>query len=340
MTPKRVPTVSIVIPVFNEEEGAAAFHALLCQTIDRLAYRFTILYVNDGSRDGTAAVLERIRAGDGRVRVVELSRNFGHQAALTAGLDRAEGDFVLSMDGDGQHPPELIAEMLEMAQAGCDVVLTQRLEDERVSMFKRRSAELFYGLINRLGDTQILRGGADFRLMTRGAADALRGMREYHRFLRGMVAWMGFRAAVLPYQPSARLAGQTKYTLRKMLRLARDAVFSFSLIPLYLGLSLGGLFLFLSLVEVVYVLRFWISGQTQSLAPGWSSLMFVLLVVGGILMVLLGFIGVYLGFIFQEVKRRPVYLVREERPAQAGAARAARPGGVIVEDEPGEVGWE
>ena len=340
MTPKRVPTVSIVIPVFNEEEGAAAFHALLCQAIDRLAYRFTILYVNDGSRDGTAAVLERIRAGDGRVRVVELSRNFGHQAALTAGLDRAEGDFVLSMDGDGQHPPELIAEMLEIAQAGCDVVLTQRLEDERVSMFKRRSAELFYGLINRLGDTQILRGGADFRLMTREAAAALRGMREYHRFLRGMVAWMGFRTAVLPYKPSQRLAGKTKYTLRKMLRLARDAVFSFSLIPLYLGLSLGGLFLFLSLVEVVYVLRFWISGQTQSLAPGWSSLMFVLLVVGGILMVLLGFIGVYLGFIFQEVKRRPVYLVREERPAQAGAARAAQRGGVIVEDEPGEVGWE
>jgi polyisoprenyl-phosphate glycosyltransferase len=335
LTTRRIQTVSIVIPVYNEEEAVMVFHSALCAAIDRLAYRFTILYVNDGSRDGTAAALERIRAADGRVRVVELSRNFGHQSALTAGLDRAEGDFVVSMDGDGQHPPELIAEMLEMARAGCDVVLTQRLDDESISAFKRRSAELFYGLINRLGETQILRGGADFRLMSRSAADALREMREYHRFLRGMVAWMGFRTAVLPYRPSQRLAGKTKYTLRKMLRLGRDAVFSFSLLPLYLGLSLGLLFLCLSLAEVAYVLSFWVSGRTQNLAPGWSSLMFVLLVVGGILMVLLGFIGVYLGFIFQEVKRRPIYLVREEKPTQPGPA-ALRSG----EDETDEVGRE
>ena len=333
MTPARVPTVSIVIPIYNEEEVAAVFHARLCAAIERLPYRFTILYVNDGSRDGTAGVLERIRAADGRVRVVELSRNFGHQAALTAGLDRADGDYVISMDGDGQHPPDLIPQMLELARAGCEVVLTQRLEDGSLSPFKRRSAELFYGLINRLGETQILRGGADFRLLARSAAEALGGMREYHRFLRGMVSWMGFRSAVLPYQPSERLAGKTKYTLGKMLRLARDAIFSFSLLPLYLGLSLGGLFLFLSVVEVVYVLSFWISGQTQNLAPGWSSLMFVILVVGGILMVLLGFIGIYLGFIFQEVKRRPVYLVREDTPAQPAGRRQA-------EDEASEVGWE
>ena len=323
----RVPTVSIVIPVYNEEEVVMVFHSRLRAEIDRLPYHFTILYVNDGSRDGTAAALERLRGQDGRVHILELSRNFGHQAALTAGLDRAAGDYVISMDGDGQHPPALIAQMLAMAQAGCEVVLTQRLEDEHLSPFKRRSAELFYTLINRLGETQVLRGGADFRLLARGPAESLGGMREYHRFLRGMVAWIGFRTAVLPYQPGQRLAGQTKYTPSKMLRLARDAIFSFSLLPLYLGLSLGGLFLFLALAEVGYVLSFWVSGRTQNLAPGWSSLMFVILVVGGILMILLGFIGVYVGFIFQEVKGRPIYLVRGETPA-----RAAPP----AQDEPGE----
>jgi dolichol-phosphate mannosyltransferase len=308
-----VPSVGIVIPVYHEEEIIEKFHARLRAAVDRLPFAFTVTYVNDGSRDGTGAALERIRSSDSRVGVVELSRNFGHQAALTAGLDRARGDYVISMDGDGQHPPEMIAEMLKMAQAGCDLVLTQRLEDERSGGFKRLSAQIFYELINRLGETRVLPGGADFRLMSRTAADGLRGMREYHRFLRGMVAWMGYRTAVLPYPPAERLGGKTKYTLRKMLRLARDAIFSFSLVPLYLGLSLGALFLVLSLVEVVYVLSFWASGRQASLEPGWSSLMFVLLVVGGILMILLGFIGVYTGFIFQEVKGRPVYLVRQEQ---------------------------
>jgi len=322
-----------VIPLYNEEQAAEAFHARLRQAIDRLPYRFAIVYVNDGSRDGTAAALERIRAGDGRVMVLELSRNFGHQAALTAGLDHARGDYVITMDGDGQHPPALIEEMLRLARAGCDVVLTQRVDDASTSPFKRRSAELFYGLINRMGETQILRGGADFRLMSRAAVDALGGMREYHRFLRGMVAWLGFRSAVIPYHPPARLAGETKYTLRKMLRLARDAVFSFSLVPLYLGLSLGGLFFLLALIEAIYVLSFWVSGNTAQLEPGWSSLMFVVLVVGGTLMVLLGFIGIYLGYVFQEVKRRPVYVLRE-KPAPRSPARAEG------EDELVQAGFE
>ena len=305
------PTVAIVVPMYNEEQAAAVFHARLRAAIDALPYRFSILYVNDGSRDGTAQALAAICAADPRAGTIELSRNFGHQAALTAGLDQIDADYIITMDGDGQHPPALIAEMLALARAGCDVVLTQRMDDARTSAFKRRSAELFYGLINRMGETQILPGGADFRLMTRAAAAALRGMREYHRFLRGMVAWLGFRSAVIPYRPPERLAGQTKYTLRKMLRLARDAVFSFSLVPLYLGLSIGGLFFLLALIEVAYVLNFWLRGDTAHLASGWSSLMFVLLVVGGTLMVLLGFIGVYIGYIFQEVKRRPVYVLRE-----------------------------
>lgn len=307
--------VAVVVPLYNEQEALGLFHAQLRRAIDPLPYRFTITYVDDGSNDDTAARLEALAAEDERVRVVELSRNFGHQAALSAGIDRAQGDFVITLDGDGQHPPELIPEMLTLAQQGYDIVLTQRLESGPASGFKRASSTLFYRALNRIGDTDILPGGADFRLLSRPAADALRSMPEYHRFLRGMVAWMGFRSVILPFTPPARLAGSSKYSLRKMLRLATDAVFSFSLVPLYIGISLGALMLLLALAEAVYVLSFWITGNTDRLAPGWSSLMFVLLIVGGFLMTTLGFIGIYVGYIFQEVKRRPLYLVRRQSGA-------------------------
>ncbi len=187
-------------------------------------------------------------------------------------------------------------------------------------------------MINRVGETNVLPGGADFRLLARNALDALRGMPEYHRFLRGMVSWMGFRTVILPYRQPERLAGSSKYTVSKMFRLARDAVFSFSLIPLYIGLSMGALMLFLALVEMVYVLSFWVTGNQSGLEPGWSSLMFVILVVSGILMILLGFIGVYIGFIFQEVKGRPVYILRKTweaaPPPPAGEQAAAAPPGL------------
>lgn len=304
-------TVGIVIPVYNEEDALLAFHQQLCDALHGLPYRFLIYYVNDGSSDQTSVMLERLISEDRRVTAIELSRNFGHQAALTAGLDAAQGDYVISMDGDGQHPPALIAEMLDLAASGYDMVLTQRSDELAGSSFKRNTAALFYRLINRVGDTQILPGGADFRLMSRTVVDSLKQMREYHRFLRGMVSWMGFRTVILPYTPQARLGGSSKYTLKKMLRLASNAIFSFSLVPLYVGLSLGVLLLFLAVAEMIYVLSFWVTGNQSGLAPGWSSLMFVLLVVGGILMILLGFIGIYIGFIFQEVKHRPIYLVRQ-----------------------------
>jgi len=302
--------VDIVVPLFNEEGALYAFHQHLKEVLAPLPYHFSILYVNDGSSDGTQRMLEKLATSDPRVVVVELSRNFGHQAALTAGLDRADGDWVITMDGDGEHPAELIPEMLRLAEAGYEIVLTQREEQESLSAFKRNTSALFYRLINRLGDTRILPGGADFRLMSRKTVLALRSMREYHRFLRGMVAWMGFRTVIIPYLPKARLGGRSKYSLQKMLRLAGDAIFSFSLLPLYFSVSLGGLFLLLALCEGIYVLSFWITGKTTNLAPGWSSLMFVLLIVGGTLMVAVGFIGIYIGYIFQETKRRPIYLVR------------------------------
>ncbi len=196
-----------------------------------------------------------------------------------------------------------------------EALLTQRVEEQGLTPFKRLTSALFYRVINRLGETQILPGGADFRLMSRVVVEKLRDMREYHRFLRGMVAWMGFKTVIVPFTPPQRLAGASKYSLRKMLRLGMNAIFSFSLMPLYAAVSIGALFLVLALIEAVYVLSFWVTGNTAQLAPGWSSLMFMLLVVGGTLMITLGVVGIYIGYIFQEVKHRPVYVVRAEAPA-------------------------
>jgi polyisoprenyl-phosphate glycosyltransferase len=302
--------IDLIIPVYNEEEVVQLFHQRLCEVIDRLAYGFTVIYIDDGSSDATFQRLQAISESDPRVIAIELSRNFGHQAALTAGLDHARGDYVITMDGDGEHPPELIPQMIELALAGYDIVLTQRAEAQRASFFKQVTSTGFYWLLNRLGNTRILPGSADFRLINRAALDALGQMREYQRFLRGMVSWMGYKSVILPYVPAARLGGRSKYSLRLMLRLAANAIFSFSLVPLYVSISLGGLFLFLALVEMIYVLSFWVTGQQSTLAPGWSSLMFVLLVVGGSLMVTLGIIGIYVGYIYQEVKGRPIYLIR------------------------------
>jgi glycosyltransferase involved in cell wall biosynthesis len=307
--------VSIVTPVFNEQEALPAFHAGLTEALEGLPYEFHFLYVNDGSVDQTAATLEALQSTDPRVEVLELSRNFGHQAALTAGMAHASGDYVITMDGDGQHPPALIKEMLALAEQGYELVLTQRVGEKKAG-FKQWTSRTFYRFINWIGDTDITPGGADFRLMSRTVVDALNSMPEHHRFLRGMVAWAGYRKVILPFQPPERLAGTSKYTLRKMLRLSTDAVFSFSLVPLYISTTIGFLFLILALLESIYVLSFWVSGRQDMLVPGWSSTMFVLLIVGGCMMVALGIIGLYIGYIFQEVKGRPVFLVRKHQLAE------------------------
>ncbi len=303
--------VDLVIPIFNEKGVVGQTYEHLRTVIDPLPQKFTILYVNDGSTDGTADDLAALAKSDGRVRVLTFSRNFGHQAALTAGLDASRGDVVITLDGDGQHPPELIPQMLNLMAQGYDIVQGQRMEAAQPASFKKWTSSLFYRLINFASGTPMTPDAADFRAMSRQAVDALKTMPEYHRFLRGMISWMGFSAVILPYEEPKRIAGRSKYSLGKMLRLASDAIFSFSLAPLYIGLSLGGLLLLLALAEMIYVLSFWVTGRSSTLAPGWSSLMFVILIVGGMLMVLLGFIGVYVGYIFQEVKRRPVYIIKK-----------------------------
>jgi dolichol-phosphate mannosyltransferase len=317
-------TLTVIVPVYNEGDGLEQFHAQLSKVLDSSGYLSTVCYVNDGSTDSTGQVIAKLTQRNPRVVGIELSRNFGHQAALTAGLDMAQGDLVITMDGDGQHPPELIPRMIEMYQAGCDIVLTQRINDRNLSLGKRLTSDIFYRLVNWMGDTQVLPGSADYRLMSRSAVDGLKRMGEYHRFVRGMVAWMGYRTAILPFAAPERIAGKSQYSTAKMIRLARDAIFSFSLVPLWLGIFLGIFFLLLACAESVYVLSLWFWGNQSSLAPGWSSLMFMLLIVGGILMVLLGLIGVYVGLIFQEVKHRPIYLVRQVLSAEDVENRHAK----------------
>jgi len=304
-------SIDIIVPVYDEEQVVAEFHRGLMAVVTplRREHDVRIYYVNDGSADQTGAELLKLAADDASVTILELSRNFGHQAALTAGLDRAEGDAVVTLDGDGQHPPELIAEMVALYRAGYDVVLTQRVGAD-LPAFKRWTSAAFYRVLSAIGNTPITVGSADYRLVSRPVLQALREMREYHRFLRGMVAWTGYRTVVLPYTERARLGGTPKYSLRRMARLAAEATFSFSLVPLRIALVVGLCFLVLAVAEAFYVLSFWLTGKQHLLVPGWSSLMFMLLIVGSALMIALGLVGIYVGYIFQEVKRRPIYLIR------------------------------
>ncbi|HEY9151574.1 MAG TPA: glycosyltransferase family 2 protein, partial [Anaerolineales bacterium] len=263
--------------------------------------------------DATSESLAALAEKDERIEVIELSRNFGHQAALTAGLDSSRGDLVITMDCDGQHPPELIPEMIHLFKQGYDVIQGQRGDSVSMGTFKKWTSEGFYKILNLVSGTRVLPGAADFRALSRQTVEALKSMPEYHRFLRGMIVWMGYRSVILPYSEPERIAGKSKYSLGKMIRLASDAIFSFSLMPLYIGLSAGFTFIVLALVQMIYVLVLWLTHQTNRIVPGWSSLMAVLLIASGIIMILLGFIGVYVGYIFQEVKRRPIYLIRRSK---------------------------
>ena len=311
MSPEGQLNIDLIVPVYNEAGVVEQTYANICKVIDHLLYNFTIFYVDDGSEDTTVSTLNTLAKNDPRIIILEFSRNFGHQAALTAGLDASQGDFVISLDGDGQHPPEMIPQMIALFEQGYDIVQAQRIEEGQSFSFKQFTSSGFYALINNMSGTRMIPGAADFRGLSRQAVDSLKAMPEYHRFLRGMISWMGFRSVILPYHEPSRLAGKSKYSFGKMFRLAMDAIFSFSLMPLYLGMTAGGILLCLAAGQIIYVLSFWFTGRSSELVPGWSSLMSVMLVIGGMVMILLGFIGVYVGYIFQEVKRRPVYLLKK-----------------------------
>ena len=307
--------IEFVVPLFNERESLLRLHNQLLEVPLPPDYARRFIYVNDGSTDGTQQLLQTLAAEQKNLTVIELSRNFGHQAALSAGLDAATGDIVISLDGDGQHPPSLIPEMLKLHAGGCDIVQARRMDgSETAGLAKRFTSRAFYRLLSLVGEVDIAEGSSDFRLLSRRALDALRRLPEYHRFFRGMVVWIGFPTAVVPYVPALRMEGESKYSFRKMLGLASDGLFSFSLMPLRIGLMLGVSFIAVAAAELIYVAYFWLSGFRERLVPGWSSLILLLTLSSAIHMILIGILGIYVGMIFREVKRRPVYLVRSKLP--------------------------
>lgn len=301
------PLLSVVVPLRNEEEVLPQLAERLAATLDGLGGDWEAVLVDDGSTDGTYGLAVELHGQDPRFKVVRLSRGFGHQVALSAGLDLARGDAVVTMDGDLQHPPEVISELVARWREGDEIVYAVMEERQGESRFKDWSARVFYRWLARLADIDVPAGAGDFRLVDRRALDAVRAMRESNRYLRGMFSWIGFRQSGVAYSSPPRPAGTSKYSRMRMMRLATDAVIGFSNRPLRLGLNVG---FAVSVASIVFGLSALISKLAGVfVVPGWTSIMILIGIVGGIQLIVLGVIGEYVSHIFDEVKRRPLYLV-------------------------------
>ncbi len=315
------PLLSVVVPVFNEAASVEILIERLRTVLEPLPLDWRVLFVDDGSTDGTAAALEGLRAADPRLGWLRLSRNFGKEVAMTAGLDRAEGDAVIIIDADLQDPPELIPQLIERWRDGYDVVYAQRTARAGERWLKRATAAAFYRLINRVSDTPIPPDTGDYRLLSRRAVDALGGLRERHRFMKGLYSWVGFRQVAVPYRREPRHAGKSKFGYWRLWNFAVDGITSFTSAPLkfatYLGLAAAVTALSYGVVVIAKTLMF---GDP---VRGYPSMMAVILFLGGVQLIALGIIGEYLGRLFDEAKQRPLYLVDDYR-APAGTETAPR----------------
>jgi dolichol-phosphate mannosyltransferase len=300
--------LSIIVPVYNEAQNVDPLLARLLPVLERLTPTFQVLFVDDGSTDDTARLVRMASTREPRVELLSLARNFGHQVALTAGLDHARGDVVISMDGDLQHPPEMIPQMIDLYHEGNDVVYTVRRASGGESVGKRMSSAMFYRLFNFLSPVRIQQASSDFRLLSRHAVDVLSSLPERHRFLRGLIPWTGFRSASVPYEAEPRHAGKAKYSTMRSLSMALDAAFSFSRVPLQLATLLGLLTTLACLVYFLVCVAVWWEGGTVT---GWTSLIASVLFIGGVQLTFVGILGEYVGRIYEEVKRRPLYVVQE-----------------------------
>lgn len=329
----RPPRYSVLVPVFNEEGGIAECHRRLKEVMDGIAEPYELIFIDDGSRDASGDLLRALAASDPNVRVVSFSRNFGHQIAISAGMDHAAGDAVVVIDADLQDPPSVIPAMIAKWKEGYEVVYGKRGQRQGESAFKKVTAFFFYRLLRRLTDVDIPTDVGDFRLIDRKVCDVMSRIRERNRFVRGIISWIGFRQTAVTYVREPRFAGETKYPLSKMLRFAADAIIGFSYRPLrlatHLGLltSLGG---FVYLLYVVYLAIF-----TDRTVHGWASLIALSLIFNGIILGILGIMGEYVGRIYEEAKGRPFYVVRETlgfppatgSPPPAPASPPGRPPG-------------
>lgn len=306
------PLVSVVAPVMDEEEGIERFYVRTAEAMDAIEppVRREIVFVNDGSRDATLEKLRKIAAEDDTVRVIDLSRNFGHQIAITCGMDSATGDAVVVIDADLQDPPEVIAEMVDRWRDGFKVVYGQRRRRPGESATKLVTAKVFYRVLARLSDTPLPVDSGDFRLLDRQVIDALKEVREENRYIRGLVSWVGFSSTAVLYERDVRYAGSSKFTMRKMLRFATDGITSFSEKPLRIALQLGLLTTVVSgIAGLVILVQKLLDPQSQ--LPGYASLMSVILFFGGVQLLCIGLLGEYIGRIYRETKRRPLYIVAE-----------------------------
>ncbi|WIW71450.1 glycosyltransferase family 2 protein [Anaerosinus gibii] len=302
--------ISIVVPVYNEEENIEHFYEEICKTMQPLGYDFELVFVDDGSKDSSILILDHLSQRDDRVKPLYLVRNFGHQIALTCGLDHAKGEAVITMDGDMQHPPTFIPILIEKWEDGYEVVQTVRKTTEGVSWFKNKTSALYYKLINKISKVKIQPGGSDFRLMDRRVVESFKLYKERARFIRGMIGAIGYKQIQLEFVAPKRFAGTSKFSLNKMLHFALDGITAYSKMPLRFAFYLGiifGLFSILLTGHVMYIKWF-----TDEAVPGWATLSVSISLLGGIQLMGLGIIGEYVGRIFEEVKQRPLYFVREK----------------------------
>lgn len=314
--------VSIVIAAYNESDCLAELHAELRRALDKLAFEFEFLYVDDGSEDRTLPVLADLREHDPRVRYISLSRNFGHQAALTAGLENARGDAVVTLDADLQHPPAIIPRLLDTWQEGYDVVNTLRVRTEEIAAHTRLLSTLFYRVFNWTANIQVQPGAADFRLMSRRTVDALVSLREVHRFLRGLVPWLGFRQTQIEFVAPPRFAGRSKFTFWRSIRLALDGITAFSFYPLRRLTIFGWAIALASCGYGLYAVGAHLFGHRN--VAGWTSLLLCILFFGGCQLIVAGVLGEYLGRVLEQVKNRPLYVIRESAGLEPAVAHSER----------------
>lgn len=300
--------ISIVVPVYNEDDNIQNFYHAVTDVMKQVPYEYEFIFVDDGSKDGSASILQAISQADKHVKVLLLARNFGHQLALTCGLDYASGDAVITMDGDMQHPPALIPELIRLWEEGHDVVRTIRDSTEDASWAKSFTSKYYYKLMNKMADVPIVEGGSDFRLMNRKALETLKKFREHGRFLRGIVGDLGYRQAELHFVAPPRFAGVSKFNVRKMIRLAIDGIAAFSRAPLRMALYVGVVCGFLSLLMILHILFVYLMGEAVN---GWTTLGIAIFFLCGVQLIGLGIIGEYVGRVFEEVKQRPLYWVKE-----------------------------
>ena len=306
---KRKKLISIVVPVYNEEANLQHFTMAVDRVMHELPYHYEILFVDDGSTDRSRSILRSLERLCPEVKPLLLARNYGHQIALTCGLDHADGDAVITMDGDMQHPPELIPVLLEKWEKGYDIVQTIRKATEDAGIFKRFTSAYYYKFLNLISEVPVQPGGSDFRLMDREAVLAFRQYREQDRFIRGLVGAMGFRQIQVPFVAPPRFAGHSKYSLRKMTKLALDGIVGNSVLPLRLSFYIGVLSLLVSFALFIHVMFETFTGNTVA---GWATIMVCLSFFGGTELMVLGVLGEYIGRIFRQVKARPLYLLQRD----------------------------